>query len=208
MDTVPSFITWLNHLDKNLRFTYTMSTQSITFLDVVFTSEEGKLVTSTYKKPTDKNNLLEFNSFHPRTLRENLPYGQFLRHRRNCTKLSDYRIQAKDLRKRLRERNYPIKIINKAQKRTRWQNRDSLLESHPREKETDKLVCVTTYNIASNLVKKIVMQNWKILNTGNIKWEKPMFAHRRVRTLRDNLVHTRPCFEKIQQPRTLWDHSP
>ena len=109
---------------------------------------------------------------------------------------------------KLKERNYPIKIIKKAQKRARNHNRDNLLESHPRDLEESRLTCVTTYKIMSEHVKKIILKNWRILNSANISWDKPMFSHKRARSLRNALVHTRPQVKTPSQTRTVWNQPP
>ena len=91
---VHSFMGWLNSQDPFLRFTHTISHKQLVFLDLLITPKDGGLKSITYEKPTACNNLLHFSSFHPRHLRTNLPFGQFLRSRRNCSELTDYKLEA------------------------------------------------------------------------------------------------------------------
>ena len=202
-----SFVDWLNNQDPYLHFTHNMSREHLVFLDLDIKATEGRLKTTTHFKPTARNTLLHFQSFHPRTLRENLPYGQFLRLRRNCSDLNDYKRQAYSLSTKLTERGYPHRIVAQAQKRARNNNREALLDAPIRQKEDQPLVCVTTHNIATNRVKRIVNRNWRILNSGGLNVEKPIFSNKRSTTLRDLLVHTRPKGEAMV-PRTLWDLPP
>ena len=71
---VALFMLWFNNIDPHLRFTHTVSNESLIFLDLEIQVDNNKLVTVTHYKPMARNTLLHFNSFHPRTLKENLPF--------------------------------------------------------------------------------------------------------------------------------------
>ena len=108
-------------------------------------------------------------------------------------------MQATILSEKLRARNYPDRIIKKAQKRARNNNREALLEPTIRTpNDNQRLTCVTTYNVASTRIQKIVNKHWRILTSGNMDFEKPLFSYRRGQNLKDKLVHTRPqrCIQK------------
>ncbi|KAJ1108612.1 hypothetical protein NDU88_005988 [Pleurodeles waltl] len=79
-----AFATWLNSANPFLTFTMNIGDNKLLFLDLLIYEHDGGLSTEVYYKPTDCNNLLQYQSFHPRALRDNLPVGQFLRLRRNC----------------------------------------------------------------------------------------------------------------------------
>lgn len=192
-EVLMEFLTWINTRDDCLKFTCTADSKHLDFLDVTIFANHGTLQTKTFYKPTARNSMLSYKSFHPRPLRDNLPYGQFLRLRRNCSILEDYKKQAKELEGRLQERDYPIKTIRKCQKRARNQPRESLLETTPRAEPQDLLTCVTTYSTSTNTVKKIINKNWKILTSNTLKWPKPRFANKRTKNIKDILVHTRPA---------------
>ncbi|KAJ1151578.1 hypothetical protein NDU88_004358 [Pleurodeles waltl] len=101
------FTKWVNTLDTNLRFSSSISDQEVSFLDLRITLRDGYLHSSVYHKPTDRNSLLLYNSHHPKSLRDNLPFGQFLRIRRNCSDADDFHLQANTLCSKLGARNYP-----------------------------------------------------------------------------------------------------
>lgn len=201
--TLQLFLTWLNERDPYLKFTSTSSASHLAFLDLNIWAKDGQLITTTYYKPTSRNSLLHYTSFHPRPLRENLPFGQFLRIRRNCTQATDYKNQSADLSKKLEERGYPRAIINKTKKRARNQNREALLETVPKDKSDQPITCVTTFNTASNEVAKLIRRNWKILNSGQRQWETPRFAYKRCNNLKDQLVSTRPRPLTNREPNTI-----
>ncbi|XP_078533257.1 uncharacterized protein LOC144819159 [Lissotriton helveticus] len=145
VQSLDQFFMWVNTLDPYLKFTHCFNKQEVVFLD---------LVIRTHHKPTAKNNLLEFSSFHPRPLRENLPYGQYLRLRRNCSDTNEYKIQANELTEKLKSRGYPTTILNKGNKRARNQPRAALLEETTKEPSSIPLTCVTTYSSLSDAMKK------------------------------------------------------
>lgn len=81
------FIKWLNMRDNNIQFAAHFDHDVIPFLDIcIYRNEDNKLAVRPYKKSTDKNTYLHFKSFHPLHLRSNLPFGQFLRFKRNSTR--------------------------------------------------------------------------------------------------------------------------
>ena len=112
-----AFFEWVNTLDLYLRLTHHISDQELPFFDLLISIDDGKLRTKTFSKVTDRNSLLRFESHHPKSLRNNLPYGQFLRIRRNCSEVEDYHQQAVSLSQKLSRKGYPSRILHNAQKR-------------------------------------------------------------------------------------------
>ncbi|KAJ1189456.1 hypothetical protein NDU88_006201 [Pleurodeles waltl] len=151
LQTIDSFTNWINTLDPFLRFTAHVSTTQVPFLDLMIQIVNGKLVTDTYHKSTDRNSLLLYESHHPKAPRDNLPFGQFLRLRRNCSTAQLFEAQACELEDKLRHRHYPTKIINPAYKRARHNHREALLAPIMREEQV-RLTCVSTYTPMSNTV--------------------------------------------------------
>ncbi|KAJ1203698.1 hypothetical protein NDU88_007479 [Pleurodeles waltl] len=76
-EDVTMFVDWLNALNPFLRLTSTIGDIELSFLDILISEKDGFLKTEVIYKPTDRNNLLQFHSFHPRSLKENLPVGNF-----------------------------------------------------------------------------------------------------------------------------------
>ncbi|OCT86394.1 hypothetical protein XELAEV_18020076mg [Xenopus laevis] len=57
----------------------------------------NNLVTSVYRKETATNSLLHANSQHPKNTISGIPVGQYLRIRRLCSTIEEYKIEAKKL---------------------------------------------------------------------------------------------------------------
>ncbi|KAJ1145855.1 hypothetical protein NDU88_012138 [Pleurodeles waltl] len=209
IDQAKAFAQWVNTLDTNLRFTSTISDSEVSFLDLRITLKGGRLHSSVFHKPTDRNSLLLYNSHLPKALRDNLPIGQLLRIRRNCSDTSDFHTQANMLCHKLSERNYPARNIRQAKKRASNIPRESLLIDNIRTPQS-RLNCVTTFTPLSNRIKNVVRKFWPILTSAGETLEYPLFAFKRTHNIKDLVVHTRPmtyrhpgntgpsqCFEAI-----------
>lgn len=99
------FVEFLNVNDIGLRFTMEISDYKLPFLDISIEKDyRGNLQTSIFRKPTASNSLLKWQSHHPIPLKRGIPKGQFLRVRRNCSRMTDYHRQARELKNRFTER--------------------------------------------------------------------------------------------------------
>ena len=74
-----SLMTFMNAISPTIKYTFTYSKQTVTFLDVkIYLSKNRKLKTKLYRKPTDCMTLLHFHSHHPLSCKEGLTYSQAL----------------------------------------------------------------------------------------------------------------------------------
>lgn len=202
-DTLGHFLHWLNNNCSRLAFTLSHNKSSISFLDLNIKHTEGKLITSLFRKPTERNTLLRYDSYHPRALRDSLPYSQFLRIRRNCYLKEDYFREAQNLSAKLGARGYPRRLVRNSLKRAWYWPRDVLLE--PKNKNTqDGLVCVTTFLPVSHAIRKSVIKHWNTLNAGALNLERPLFAFKKAKNIKDHLV--RAALPSKEAKSTLNDH--
>lgn len=65
-----------------MKFTLVWSKEEVQFLDTTVYIENFRLTNKLYRKPTDRNILLKFDSCHPRKMVKSWPYSQMLRARR------------------------------------------------------------------------------------------------------------------------------
>ncbi|XP_072354047.1 uncharacterized protein [Scyliorhinus torazame] len=68
-----------------IRRTIADSPESVAFLDTLISIKDGHLSTSLYRKPTGNLMMLHFSSFHPKHIKEAIPYGQALHMHRICS---------------------------------------------------------------------------------------------------------------------------
>ena len=89
------------------------SNKEINFLNTnVCISRSNTLITKLYKKETDWNAYLHYKSYHPCKLKENIPYGQFLRIKRICTNNNDAEDSMNGLKSNFTQWGYPEKSFN------------------------------------------------------------------------------------------------
>ncbi|KAJ1137394.1 hypothetical protein NDU88_003801 [Pleurodeles waltl] len=143
-----AFAAWLNGANPFLTFTMNMGDNKLLFLDLLIYEHDGGLATEVYYKPTDCNNLLQYQSFHPRALRDNLRVGQFLRLRLNCSSVTDYRKHADKLTTKLHTKDYPPHLVSRARKRARNNNRDQLLQPRASKPDLEKIATIRVATVA------------------------------------------------------------
>ncbi len=77
-DLFNDFVSLLNNMIESIKFNVEINTHN-TFLDMRVLLESGKLLSTLYCKPADKNSILHASSAHTTYLKKGLPYTQFLR---------------------------------------------------------------------------------------------------------------------------------
>lgn len=110
-DSLEQFLIGLNQDDRNITLTWTIDTKQIQFLDLVISIENNQLTTKTYFKEVTRNSYLPITSCHHKPWLFNIPKGQLIRVKRNCTKESDYKIQADLIGRRFLEKGYDSEFI-------------------------------------------------------------------------------------------------
>ena len=159
-----NFVHHLNNCHDTIKFTLETSLSRINFLDITITHESDLSVsTNLYCKPTDS---LLFSSEHPRHLLNGIPYSQFVRIKRLCSKDSDFRLNALMLTKHFIRRGYPKHLVLKALERTELLKRETLLNKetlneNTGDPENKKFYCVTTHNPLTLLSRKLSLTTGK-----------------------------------------------
>lgn len=132
------FVEVININNMNFRFTVTLDIIQIPFLDLLIVKNpDGTLGTDLYHKPTAGNTLLHATSAHPKALVRSIPYAQYLRLRRNCTREEDFYNQSDALREQLLLRGYSKTNLRRAFNRAAGCTRTSLLYPSPRTTNTN-----------------------------------------------------------------------
>ena len=207
-DELNAFLTYANSTTNYLSFTMEHDTNKIDFLDLtIFKGEDGKLETTIYRKPLSRNTLLKADSNHSKRLISNIPIGQFLRLRRNCSSTLDFSKKAADLTKRFTERGYAKADLDSAYNRALNTDREALLKKKPKKPPSNRLCFSTEYTPAAGMIRNIITKHWHVLQSdptmSNICSDPPLFCFRRSRSLRDRLVHS-----DLTPPSPSWLPSP
>lgn len=144
-------------------------------------------------KEVTRNSYLPITSCHHKPWLFNIPKGQLIRVQRNCTKESDYKIQADAVGKRFMEKGYDPEFINK--QISLVQPLDGRTMIHTQKKLSPLLeapALILNYNVQYKDIEKIIKKHWYILREDkqlkSILPDKPHIIYKRATTLRDLIV--------------------
>ena len=115
------------------------------FLDILLSTEDDRVTTSVFTKPTDSHSYLMYNSFHPQHLLKSIPFSQFLRIRRLCSNDEDFHKQADLFAHFFRNRGYPNQLIQSAIFKAASKDRLELLSGRGQRPNNDRIPVVLTY---------------------------------------------------------------
>lgn len=203
-EQLQSFHNYLNQTNPNIRLSMEFSDKEIHFLDLKITLDTlGFLHTSLYRKSTDRNTLLHAESFHPKNLIDNIPFGQYQRLRRICDSETDFDHQAQEMHERFTQRGYRAKTLQTALSRAKSLDRKSLLTKKQHlSSSSNKIFCSLEYSNQAYKIKNAIVKNWNILSCdsslGPLFSEPPTFAYRRAPSLKDKLVKNYLPADKIK----------
>jgi hypothetical protein len=99
---------------SHLSFERSTLSEECNFLDVTVKVSHGRLITKSFTKPNCNPCLLHYGSVHPEAVLKGLVRGEFVRLRRNCTQIVDFMEFATRLKRKLKTRGYPAKLIEHA----------------------------------------------------------------------------------------------
>lgn len=112
-DSFTQFLVSINNLfPGELEFTAEFGNTSLPFLDLSLTLSNGVIHTKLFTKPLCTDPMyVNYSSFHPRNVLDNIVYSQALRFKALCSENSDKEKCFLDLEKNLVSRGYPSKIV-------------------------------------------------------------------------------------------------
>lgn len=119
----------LNDNSYNLKFTFSFNARQVSFLDLLIRKDdEGRIDTTLFHKETAGNTILRSDSAHSVSLVRSIPYGQYLRLRRNCSNDLEFWKEAGLLPEILRKRGYSNRLLNCALKKGRGKDRQTSIQ--------------------------------------------------------------------------------
>ena len=74
MESLLPFIEHFDGCSANLKFTFEVTKDKVSFLDTWVKIEGNKLITDLFSKPTDSYNYLVYNSAHPQRCKDSITY--------------------------------------------------------------------------------------------------------------------------------------
>ena len=162
-----NFVEHLNSTHDTIKFSMETSKVEISLLDTMVKLGNRKIITDLYCNPTDRNNYVPFNSAHPYHCKKGLPYGQFLRLRRICSRDEDFLTQSAKKAALLLQKHYPMELLINSYLKAKAKNRLDLLQpkgNQGGEEKESTIFLTTTYNPAYNGLPKQVKKTWDPLD--------------------------------------------
>jgi len=160
------WVQYLNNSHDTIKFTMESSDSHIPFLDTLVYTQNLKIKTRLYIKPTDKKQYLHYNSEHVEHIKKSIPYAQALRFRRIIVDDEIFIEELSNLRQKFISRSYPTKIVDIAMTRAKNLKRTDLLnyKSHF-DKTWNATPFVITFSNSlishhSINIHKILQQSW------------------------------------------------
>ena len=186
-------------MQSTIRFTSSYSRTGAVFLDMKVSIKDNKICTTLYSKPVDTHTYLHASSFHSRSTLLSLPKTQFIRLRRLCSSLSDYRQHSEKFVDFFLQRGYKRNQLQKFSTEVADMQRDELLTPKPRPKPDDnpaRTVLSIAWHPRLHFLQRSLHHTYSRFTTQyeTLKRtfpEPPIVAFRKNRSLRDILVHAR-----------------
>lgn len=122
------FITLLNQTHLGLKFTGTISENTVPFLDLEISLANNQISTKTYQKALNKYLYIPMSSCHPISSKKGFIKGEFIRYIRNSSTVEDFVITANLFTDRLLQRGYSRKFISEAVSNISYKLRDKYLD--------------------------------------------------------------------------------
>lgn len=189
------FMSKLNGNNKNIRLTWNADASRIDFLDLEIFKQGGSFKTRNYLKPTNRNRYISLDSCHHHSWLYNIPRGQFICLRQNCTLDSDYYEQANVLADRFLQKGYTKEQIASDVDSIGNMDQEILVadsDKNKKKRDNFEYKIILDYNIQHKKFEKIIMRHWEILKRdkilGTVLPPRPRFIYRRPPTLRDMLA--------------------
>ena len=167
---------------------------SITFLDVrLYVDASRHLCSTLFRKSTAGNTILHADSSHPLSLKNSIPFGQYLRLRRNCSNDVLFLEEAGKLQDRLLCRGYSRKCLRKAYNKTKLLPRHTLLHKKKMPNlDSDVTRIILRFSRQHKSIQDIFSKNWTILTDDpKIKpliSDNPSITFRCATSIKDRLV--------------------
>ena len=192
-----------------IKLTFEHSYKDINFLDTTITiSSNGRLETKNFKKPTDRSNYLHNTSYHPNSLKNNIPYGQALRLKKICTNEADYHKSLTDLEQAFLKRGYQKNHLSNQFQKASSKERSDLLSYKDKPEQERNLLFITTYNKSLPRIRYALNKHWNLLQIneelkGSFE-QTHKLVYRRNKNIRDYIGQTTIQNNKVlkERPKT------
>ena len=168
VDTLPSFLDYLNGMDTTGKIKFTMeiaSENGLEFLDLKLKIPESKIRVYVYAKPTNSFNYTSPSTCYPRNNIRNIPKGIALRLRRICDDDETFDTHSTECQNYLIAREHKPSLVKQQFSEIRKKTRAEARQKRNRKEKVSDVKFITTYNPALPNINKIMKNNLAIFYT-------------------------------------------
>ena len=98
------------------------------------------------------------------SVKNSIPYSQFLRLRRLCTDGSDFSRKSEEMCQLFEKRGYPVSVVKAGHHRAQQFDRQSALQTSQKDKN-DRIPFTLTFHPHNHAVKSIILNNFKLVES-------------------------------------------
>ena len=200
-------------MKSSIKFTSECSQKEVNFLDMTVRLEKDHLVTDLFMKQVDTHTYLHAKSFHPPSTISSLPKAQFIRIRRICSDINDFKRHANRFIDFFAQRGFKARNLQKIMNEIASVEREVLLQPRQNnhssnESEGTRVVLSVKWHPRLKFLSRMIHSTYDLFSSEhpNLKAifkESPIVAFRKNRTIRDRLVHARATSKPAPSPTNI-----
>lgn len=215
-DSLEVFIRSLNNNRNNIKLISDWHKDEINFLDVNIYRLNDRLETKVYFKKTDRNSYLPISSGHHPLWLRNIPKGQIMRVKRNCSEDAQFLAQSKILTKRFEARGYDPEILKRVVEEVALIPRITCLqEANPvgsevllaEKNHNREWGFISQFHAQYKEVEEIFKKHWHILlmdkKLTTVLPAVPQFIYRKTTSFGNRIV--KKVIDPPKCPQTFWE---
>ena len=165
--------------------------------------------TKVFFKPTDRNSFLPMQSGHHPAWLKNIPKGQLMRVKRNCSTLEDYDEQSEILKGRFREKGYNAQKLNAISEEIKIIPRVDVLKNSVKSSNFKdyEWSFMSSFHSQYKEVEAILQNHWHILCLDKtlkpVLPANPKFIYRKAPNFGDKVV--KKVLDQPAKPASFWE---
>ena len=191
-EELQSSIDHLTNFNSSIKYTYTISSNTVTFLDLQLTIDNNHIKSCVHFKPTDSHNYLLYSSSHPPSCKQSIPFSQLLRIKRCCSDNDDVITISNQVANYFSARQCPKHIIESANKNIHSIHREHNLMPSSNKVSPDSIPLILPFHPSIYPLRRIILKHYKTLmtnqDTKDIFKLLPITSYKRERNLCNHLV--------------------
>ena len=168
IDTLPSFLDYLNNVDEAGKIKFTMEVadqeKGLEFLDLRIKCVDGKLSVDVFAKPTNSFIYVKPSTCYPRKSINNVPRRIALRLRRICDTDEKFESHANEYKQYLLAQYYKPSLVDKQFQKVSKITKPEAREKRPKNNQVSKIKFLMTYNPSLPKIDRIITKHLPLLH--------------------------------------------